>query len=149
MVVFGTTYNEYTRSRNMKATIRVNHKHINHNSCNGWLLHITRFRNMEATFREIMNYSLQLLLNMLSRLGPEIWMPLLWEIINQQFTTVVIVTTFSEHTRSRNMKALLEDIIRKKKSHVVVLITTYTDHTGSRNMETTLIGIIKQQFTKL
>jgi hypothetical protein len=42
---------------------------------------------------------------MLNILGPEILKPLLEEIIKLQFTPVVLVTTYTEHTRSRNMEA--------------------------------------------
>ena len=39
-------------------------------------------------------------------LGPEIWKPLLEEITKQQFTPVVLVTTYMGHTRSRKMEAM-------------------------------------------
>ena len=38
-------------------------------------------------------------------LGPEIWKQLLEEIIKLQFTLFLLVTTYTEHTRSRNMEA--------------------------------------------
>ena len=40
-------------------------------------------------------------------LGPEIWKQLLENTIKLQFTTVVMVTTYTEHKRSRNMEATL------------------------------------------
>ena len=38
-------------------------------------------------------------------LGPELWKPHLEEIIKLQFTPVVVVTTYTDHKRSRNMEA--------------------------------------------
>jgi hypothetical protein len=48
---------------------------------------------------------LKKLLHILNILGPEIWKPLLEETIKLQFTPIVMVTTYTEHTRSRNMEA--------------------------------------------
>ena len=45
------------------------------------------------------------LLNILNILGPEIRKPLLEEIIKLQYTSAVFVTTYTEHTKSRNMEA--------------------------------------------
>ena len=80
-VVIITTYTEHTRSRNMKTTFRGNHNTI---------------------------YSqpkLKCLLFILNILVPEIWKPLLEEVIILQFSKVEMVITYTEHTRSRNMEA--------------------------------------------
>ena len=63
------------------------------------------------------------------------WKPLLEEIMKLYVNPVVIVTTYTEHTRSRNMKATFRGYQSK-----VGMVTTYTEHTRSRNMEPTFIG---------
>ena len=52
------------------------------------------------------------LLHILNILGPEIWKPLLEEIIKLQFTPIVMVTTYTEHTRSRNVEATFRENIK-------------------------------------
>ena len=76
---------------------------------------------------------------MLNILGPEIWKPLLEETIKLQFTPIVMVTTYTEHTRSRNMEATFRGN-HKLQFTPILMVTTYTEHTRSRNMEATFRG---------
>ena len=51
----------------------------------------------------------------------------------------LMVTTFTEHTRSIIWKPLLKEIIKLYLT-LFVKVTTCTEHTRSRNMEATFIG---------
>ena len=53
-----------------------------------------------------------------------------------------MVTTYTKNNRSRNIKAILEEIT-KLQINPVVLVTTYMGHTRSRNMEATFRGNLK------
>ena len=74
-------YIVYTRSRNMEATLRGNFLTIFHTSSIGYYMQCTYY---------IQKYGL---------------LELLEEITKLQFTLVVLVTTYMELSRSRNMEA--------------------------------------------
>ena len=50
-----------------------------------------------------------------------------------------MVTTYTEHNRSRNMEATFRGN-HKNIVSLVVLVTTYTEHTWYRNVEATFRG---------
>ena len=60
---------------------------------------------MEATFRGNPNTIVNPNCIGYFILGPEIWKPLLDEIMKLSFIQVVMVTAYTENTRSRNMEA--------------------------------------------
>ena len=66
-----------------------------------------------------------MLIHILNILCPEIWKPLLKEIIKLQFIPILMVTTYTEHDRSSNMEATFR--VNHKNIVYPVVLSLYID----------------------